>query len=145
MRLSSMAVSESQLLHEGLGELGRAAEEKIFQFDLKARLKEFLQESMITELEESMICVEPYVRSETRKNHRNGFYFRSLVTVYGLIDDLKVPRPRLGGFTPKVFKKYERREQKINRLIEECYWRGISTRDMTHVMKQLTGCHIFVL
>lgn len=142
MRLPSTVVRERQLLHEGLGELGRAAEERIFQFDLKSRLKDFLEESMITELEESMICVEPYVRSETRKNQRNGFYFRSLVTVYGLIDELKVPRPRQGGFTPKVFKKYERREKKINQLIEECYWRGISTRDMTHVMKQLTGCHI---
>jgi putative transposase len=142
MRLSSTVVRERQLLHEGLGELGRAAEERIFQFDLKARLKDFLEESMITELEESRICVEPYVRSETRKNQRNGFYFRSLVTVYGLIDELKVPRPRQGGFTPKVFKKYERREQKIYEFIEECYWRGISSRDMTHVLKQLTGCHI---
>lgn len=142
MRLSSMVVRERQLLHEGLDELGRAAEERIFQFDLKAKLKGFLEESMITEFEESTICVEPYARTEMRKNQRNGFYFRSLVTVYGLIDDLKVPRPREGGFTPKAFKKYERRESKINQMIEECFWRGISTRDMTHIMKHLTGCHI---
>jgi putative transposase len=142
MRLSSTAVRERQLLHEGLGELGRAAEERIFNFDARSWLKGMLEDCMLTEFEERQIGVQEYERSDSRKNQRNGFYTRSLTTVYGLIEDLKVPRPRIGGFTPHAFEKYERREKRLNQMIEECYWRGISTRDMTHIMKQLTGCHI---
>ena len=98
---------------------------------------------MLTEFEEKIICVESHKRDEEeRRNYRNGFYYRSLQTVYGLIEDLKVPRPRIGGFTPSVFEKYERREKKLNELITECFWRGISTRDMTHIMNKIADVHI---
>lgn len=142
MRLSNAVLQERQQLHDGLCDLWKFNKEEFFEDNIKLKIKELLEESMITELEESKILVDPYVRSDNRKNQRNGFYTRSLTTVYGLIENLRVPRPRHGGFTPKVFEKYERRESKINKLIEECYWRGISTHDMTHMMKVLAGCHI---
>lgn len=142
MRTSSTAVKERQFLNEGFKQIYQVVEEKIFQFDLKNWLKGVLEDCMLTEFEERTICVDFYQRSEQRKNSRNGFYTRTLHTVYGLIEDLKVPRPRVGGFTPSVFEKYERREKSLNKLITECFWRGISTRDMTFVVHKLTNAHV---
>lgn len=142
MRLSNTARQERQFLDDGLKQIHQELEQRVFEFDLKGRLKRILEESMLTEFEEHLVCVPAHVRSEQRKNLRNGFYRRSLQTVFGMIEDLKVPRPRNGGFTPSVFEKYERRETKINKLIVECYWRGISSRDMTFVVNQLSGVHI---
>jgi putative transposase len=110
--------------------------------DIKRHLKMLFEDFIMTEFEEKIICVPEYDRDENRKNSRNGFYMRSLHTVYGVINDLKIPRPRSGGYTPSIFKKYERRESELNNMITECYWRGISTRDMSFVMSELTGCHL---
>lgn len=142
MRLSSTAVQERQFLNEGFREIYQEVETKIFEFDLKSWLKGVLEDCMLTEFEERLVGVDHYQRSTERKNQRNGFYMRSLHTVYGLIEDLKVPRPREGGFTPAVFEKYERREKRLNKMIEECFWRGISTRDMSFVVQKLTSTHV---
>ena len=144
-----MRLNASTLLMEDRGfdhyhdEMKGLVEERVFKLDFKPWLKGLLEDCMLTEFEERVVGVEDYCRNEEkRKNQRNGFYKRSLQTVHGLIKDLKVPRPRVGGFTPKVFERYERREKKLNELMTECYWRGISTRDMTFVMKQIADVHI---
>jgi putative transposase len=142
MRTSSTVVKERQFLNEGFKQIHQVVEERIFQFDVKNWLKGVLEDCMLTEFEERTICVDFYQRSERRKNLRNGFYTRSLLTVYGLIEDLKVPRPRQGGFSPSVFDKHERRERALNKVITECFWRGVSTRDMTHVVHKLTSEHV---
>lgn len=141
MGLSNTKRIEKQL-KESFNEISDAVREQIFEFDFKRWFKGILEDCMLTEFEENLVCVPSYERDEKRRNQRNGFYYRSLQTVLGLIEGLKVPRPRTGGFTPKVFEKYERRQKNINKLIAECYWRGISTRDMTHVVHQLTGVHV---
>jgi putative transposase len=142
MRMSSTEKLERQLLDYGLGEIHQSLEERVFEFDIKPWLQKVLEDCILTEFEEKKICVEEYERSQKRKNQRNGFYMRSLMTVHGMIKDLKVPRPRFGGFTPVAFERYQRRETKLDKMMTECFWRGISTRDMTHVVHQLTGCHV---
>jgi len=142
MRTSSTVVRERQLLDEGFKQIHQEVEQRVFEFDLKSWLKGVLEDCMLTEFEERLVGVEYYERSGERKNQRNGFYLRTLHTVYGMINDLKVPRPRDGGFTPSIFEKHERREKRLNKLISECFWRGISTRDMTHVIHKLTNTHV---
>lgn len=143
MRTNSTVLWERQQLDEGFKQIHQDAERQVFEFDLKKWLKEVLEDCMLIEFEERVVCVAEYQRDEAqRKNQRNGFYFRSLQTVYGLIEDLKVPRPRIGGFTPVAFEKYERREKRLNQMMTECYWRGISTRDMTFIVHQLCGAHV---
>ncbi len=143
MRLSSTEVQERQFLNEGFKQIYQEAEERIFSFNFKSWLKGVLEDCMLTEFEEKVVCVPAYERDlKTRKNLRNGFYNRSLLTVFGLIEDLAVPRPRSGGYTPSIFEKHERRERKLNQLMTECFWRGISTRDMTYVIHTLTGVHV---
>ena len=133
---------EKKQLETAYFEMQKATEDHIFEFDFRRWFRVVLEDCMLTEFEESLVCVPAYERDEKRKNQRNGFYYRSLQTVFGLIQDLKVPRPRFGGFTPCVFEKHERRQKSINKMITECYWRGISTRDMTYIVHELTGVHV---
>jgi transposase-like protein len=124
-------------------EMKGLVEERVFGTNLKGWLKGLFEDAMLVEFETNIVGVEEYCRDEAkRKNQRNGFYLRSLQTVHGLIKDLRVPRPRVGGFTPKVFERYERRERKLNELMVECFWRGISTRDMTFIMEQIADVHV---
>lgn len=141
MGLSNTRRLEKQL-ESAYFEIQKAAKDFIYEIDFKRCFKTMLEDCMLTEFEENLVCVPSYDRDEKRKNQRNGFYYRSLQTVLGLIENLRVPRPRIGGFTPGVFGKYERRQKSINKVITECYWRGISTRDVSHVVHELTGVHV---
>src|SRR3989338_10690731 len=99
MGLSNTRRIEKQL-ESAYSEIQRAAKDFIYEIDFKRWFKAMLEDCMLTEFEENIICVPAYEREEKRQNQRNGFYYRSLQTVLGLIEDLRVPRPRVGGFTP---------------------------------------------
>jgi putative transposase len=122
-------------------EMRQFTEERIANFDIKEWLKHAYIKSMEQEFE-SFIGLERYERNEDRGNYRNGFYKRSLDTVYGFIEGIKVPRCRIGVFKTKVFERYQRRERSINDLIVECYWRGISTRDVKKILKALANIEV---
>jgi len=122
-------------------EMTQAAEERIFEFDVKEWLRGFYNKALEVEFE-NFLGLSEYERSAQRKTYRNGFYKRSLDTVYGLIEEIKVPRARDASFETKVFERYQRREKSLNRLITECYWRGISTRDMKSILKKLSGIEV---
>lgn len=123
-------------------EMRGEVEKKVFDIDFKAFTKKILEETILEEFNQEVIGEEDYVRSEQRRNLRNGYYYRSLDTVYGWIESLKVPRPRKGGFTPRCLKKYARRQEALNRLIQECFFRGISTRDVDHILSVLCDTHV---
>jgi len=66
-------------------EMKQVVEERIGQFDVKKWLRVGLESGLLQEFE-AVIGVSPYERSEQRRNYRNGFYVRSLDTVYGWIE-----------------------------------------------------------
>ena len=123
------------------GEMTGAVEERIFKLDIKKWLKGMYQDALDAEFEQ-FVGIEKYQRSGERKTYRNGFYERSLATVYGELEGLKVPRDRKGLYQTKVFVRHQRRESGLNRLITECFWRGISTRDIKYILKQLAGVEV---
>lgn len=126
------------LYREMKGEVERQVE-----VDFKGWLKGMLEEVSIAEFEELVIGVPPHVRGEFRRNQRNGFYERSLDTVFGWIKGLRIPRPRQGGFTPScLVKKHGRRQEVLNRLVVECFRRGVSTRDVKKITQALCGVTI---
>lgn len=122
-------------------EMRALVEEKVFRFDMTKWLRQMYCDSLEVEFEQ-FIDLDRYERNAERKDQRNGFYERSLDTVYGFIDGIKVPRTRNSTFQPTVFERYQRREKAINDLIVECYWRGISTRDVDAILKALCGAQI---
>lgn len=120
-------------------EMTGEAERQVFELDFKGLLKRVYEDVSLIEFEERVIGVEPYDRSERRRNYRNGFYERSLETVWGWVRGIRVPRPRVGGFLPRCLEvdRYGRRQAAITRLVTECYWRGISTRDVEKVLEAM--------
>ena len=95
------------------------------RLQMKRLLKELMQQSLITEIEQirrkDVVFDEPIVS-------RNGFYRRSLITQFGLIDGIRVPRLREGGFKSRVFRRYQRCEQLVEDLIRNIFLSGVSTR-----------------
>jgi len=59
----------------------------------------------------------------------NGIYTRSLITRFGAIDDLKVPRVREGDFRPRIIP--ERRKASMDLMLAS----GCSVRDVSRFMK----------
>ena len=92
---------------------------------MKSLLKELMQRSLITEIE---AIRRRDVMADVPILSRNGFYRRSLITRYGLIAGIRVPRLRHGGFKTRVFRRYQRCEQLVEELIRDVFLAGISTR-----------------
>lgn len=119
------------------GEMKGAVESRIFEVDFKGFIKKMYEACILEEFNHDIIGVEEYERSQERRNSRNGFYQRNLDTVYGWIQEIQIPRPRKGGFSPRCLKKFGRRELALERLVRECYVRGISTRDVSWITESL--------
>lgn len=80
-----------------------------------------------------------YKRNPDRQGYRNGYRSRDLLTRYGLLEKLRVPRDRDGSFDPRVFGRYERRQDEVNITVRELFLRGISTRQVGAVVQPLLG------
>lgn len=129
----------SGIYREMKGEIER----QVFEIDFKGWIKRMIEDVSIAEFEELVIGVPPWIRGHGRSNRRNGFYRRNLDTVFGWIEGLRIPRPRVGGFTPTCLgKKYGRRQEMLNRVAMECFRRGVSTRDVEKITEALCGVQI---
>jgi transposase-like protein len=53
-----------------------------------------------------------YQRTEQRTDYRNGYYWRSFVTRFGVLR-LRIARSRKRGFPPEVMKKFQRRAEEV--------------------------------
>ena len=65
----------------------------------------------------------------TDGNFRNGYYSRTLNTVYGPLT-LRVPRDRIGQFKTKFFAPYKRTTDNICEMIQRLYVRGMTEREI---------------
>lgn len=117
----------------------------------QATIHELLQEQMrmairrtfITVLEEEVngfIQAALYQRTPERRDHRNGYYERDLVTTSGEIEDLPVPRTR-NGFRTQLFERYQRRQAELDEAICNMFVQGVSTARVGDVVEALTGTH----
>jgi putative transposase len=93
-------------------------------------LKMLMEDTLITELELAR-------DKHSQVTYRNGYYPRSLVTQFGLIQELKVPRLREGSFVTKVFERYQRHQKKVEDVIEKTFLAGVSTRRVGDVLYEL--------
>jgi len=91
----------------------------------------------------------PYERTEERKDYRNGYLLKDFETRFGVIENILIPRvrgirqcegcERNKGFFPSIFKRWQRREGKIGRVISEIFLRGVSTRKIKAISKAIWG------
>jgi putative transposase len=111
-----------------------------FWVDIKRHTRSLLKDTMQICMEQELIeyiQAPKYQRIEKRLDYRNGYYYRNLDTELGPIDELKVPRSRLGLFKTKVFEYYQRRQTAVNEAICNVFLAGVSTRDVSLSLKPL--------
>src|SRR5215472_1465403 len=98
-----------------------------FWGDLYARTKQswkqFWEEQSRRE-RDRYLGVKEYERKEERE-HRNGFYERHFVTVFGTLL-LRIARARSRSFLPAGVKRFQRRAPEVMMLIREAFLRGVS-------------------
>jgi transposase-like protein len=70
---------------------------------------------------------------------RNGYYTRSLLTKFGLIENLKVPRYRKSKFINSLFKPWQRRCEDVEETIIKLFVQGESFRDIRRMVGHLYG------
>lgn len=99
-------------------------------------VKRLLEGAMEEEILEQL-RVERYRRDKLRRGYRNGYRYRSLLTEFGLLDEVRVPRDREGSYQPSVFERYQRRQERVNRLVREMFLLGVSTRKVQEVLTPL--------
>jgi len=81
-----------------------------------------------------------YERTPNRKDHRNGYRKRDFETVYGPLENIKIPRARNSSFTSRIIPRFERRQKKIGHLISRihllAFQQGISRRYQNTYMEK---------
>lgn len=118
---------------------------KDFWIDVSAYLRKLTRNLIEDTLDEEMIEYQQrqrYQRTENHIDYRNGYYHRSLDTTLGPIEGIAVPRSRTGLFRTDVFERYQRRQKTVNTVICNAFLRGISTREVTGVLKPILGTNI---
>lgn len=112
--------------------------ENFWQEDAKIKVKHLLKELMESTMKEELteaVRREPYKRKASL--YRHGYYSRCLVTQFGLLDDIQVPRIRGRSFKTKVFKRYHRYQDLVEDLIEGIFLAGVSTRRVGEAVSKL--------
>jgi len=110
---------------------------------LAQKMQLAIQETFIAVLEdevEGFIQAALYQRTPERRDYRNGYYERDLVTNMGTIEDLPVPRTR-GGFRTQLFERYQRRHAELDESICQMFVQGMSMEKVGEVVEILTGVH----
>jgi transposase-like protein len=115
--------------------------QETFQQVVRERLRQAVRQVLINVLEEevtTLIGAEPYERCESRRDQRNGHYYRDLETRMGEILDLPVPRTR-GRHQSQLFERYHRRREELDTAMAEMFVAGASQARVGEVMETLTG------
>ena len=118
---------------------------KEFWLDINKYLRQFTRKFIEDTLDEELIQymqTQPYQRTDSRVDYRNGHYQRNLDTTLGPIDKITVPRTRTGLFKPTVFERYQRRQKAVNDLVCNVFLRGISTREVAGALKPILGTSV---
>lgn len=108
------------------------------KLETRLQLKRLI-ETCLTEEQDRILKAPRHARYKARVDYRNGYYYRSLETTLGTIENLKVPRNRLKTLETKIFKKYKRKHVDLVELIKDCFLAGISTRRIGEVLEKVIG------
>ena len=100
-------------------------------------VKLILESSLEDELLEQLKACR-YQRTEVRRGYRNGHYRRNLFLPFGVIKSIKVPRSRI-SYQSNILPNYQRRADKINKMIRAMFLAGVSPRRVGEVLNIVWG------
>jgi transposase-like protein len=112
-----------------------------FQTLLREKMRQAVRVTLVTILEEEVeafVGAGRYQRTSRRRDQRNGYYHRGLVTGVGEMENLPVPRTRK-GFQTQVFERYKRRQAELDEAICDMFVQGRSMERVGEVFEGLTG------
>jgi len=105
---------------------------------LKQGLKRLLQSLLVEEVT-TEVKARRYERSPQRRGYRGGHYLRGLVTRYGPLDDLGVPRLAERPMDFPLFDKYRRHRSDVDAAIGSLFLQGMSTRRLKSIAREFFG------
>ena len=105
------------------GERVRVAAETMYQALIDAELT-------------ATIGAEPWERTESRTNQRNGSRPRTFSTRTGDLQ-LRIPKLRTGSFFPSLLDRRRRVDQALFAVVMEAYLHGVSTRKVDDLVQAL--------
>ena len=123
-------LQQEQILKEWWTEVKENFWDMDARLKVKALLKMLMEQTLIEDLELQRQKMSAPV-------YRNGYYPRDLVTRFGIIQDLQVPRLREESFQTRVFERYQRHQGHVDDLIQKTFLAGVSTRRVGDVLKEL--------
>lgn len=130
-------------VEEIAGWLSQEEQEQNFMHGLKERmllLTKNLLEGVQEERASHLTGCHKGKHYDKRRMRRNGYYYRSFLTFFGLIEELKIIRLRQGSVIGYLVERYQRRSQEIDQLIQKMFLLGVSTRKVEEVLAVLLGC-----
>ncbi|MFA5167086.1 MAG: IS256 family transposase [Candidatus Omnitrophota bacterium] len=95
------------------------------QMKLRNETKFMIQQMLQTEFN-FLIGAEPYQRAPGRKTKRNGSYTRSLETVVGRIEEIRIPRARSLDIRFSLFDRWQQVEDGVIEAMLQTYLLGRS-------------------
>lgn len=107
---------------------------------MKTLLETVLNAAMRLERDQALNAA-PYERSDERQGYANGFKPKMLQSRMGELE-LKVPQARGIAFYPGCLEKGLRSEKALKLAIAEMYLKGVSTRKVEAITKELCGMDI---
>lgn len=76
-----------------------------------------------------------------RPTYRNGYRYRNMLTSYGHLSHIRVPRVREGKIIFSCLDAYKQRASDVDKMILEMYLNGVSTRKVNDVLEPLFGAN----
>lgn len=114
---------------------------RLLEGETKKRVKVCLERALGEEVGRRVGC-RRYERSSDRLDYRNGHYVRDLLTSYGWIEGIEVPRMRSGGYEHGLFARYRRRQRQLDWLLLEAFLLGHATRKTRRLFKSAFGSEV---
>jgi putative transposase len=102
---------------------------------LRDGLRLLAQELMETEVTQ-LVGAQPYERTDSRTNSRNGYREREWDTRVGTVD-LQIPKLRQGTYFPGLLEPRRRHERALLSVVQQAYVHGVSTRAVDHLAEAL--------
>jgi putative transposase len=118
--------------------LMKSALERMLNAELKVRLVEEANASVAPD--EAPAEGTPHAPRK-RRNRRNGSSPKTVQGDMGKLD-LEIPRDREGSFEPQLVPKHQRRLSGFDEKILALYAKGMTTRDIQQIVKELYGVDV---
>jgi transposase-like protein len=97
---------------------------------------ETMYQALIETEAAAVIGAQPWERTETRTNQRNGSRPRTVSTPAGDLA-LRIPKLRTGSFFPSLLDRRRRVDQALFAVVMEAYLHGVSTRKVDDLVQAL--------